>query len=194
MRRLPVLLLAATGLLLAQPQPKTIVYARLGPTQTPLFISNADGTAERPLLTSDSLDYNPAWSPDGQWIVFTSERRRLGRPVSRQAGRNRTPAAHHQPCLRGPSGCLARWTEAGVCEHACRRHRGFVDSRSQHQSRDTAHVWAELATSGPPGRPTASGSRFPLTAARRSSGMAADSGGYICNLRISTSFVRTALR
>ena len=74
MRRLPVLLLAATGLLLAQPQPKTIVYGRGGPSQIQLFVSNADGTAERPLLDSDSLDYNPAWSPDGRWIVFTSER------------------------------------------------------------------------------------------------------------------------
>ena len=74
MGRLPVLLLAATGLLLAQPRPKTIVYGRVGPSQIQLFVSNADGTAERPLLDSDSLDYNPAWSPDGQWIVFTSER------------------------------------------------------------------------------------------------------------------------
>ena len=74
MGRLPVLLLAATGMLLAQPQPKTIVYGRVGPSQIQLFVSNADGTAERPLLDSDSLDYNPAWSADGQWIVFTSER------------------------------------------------------------------------------------------------------------------------
>src|SRR5262249_12016979 len=72
MRRLPVFLLAATGLLLAQP--KTIVFSRLGPSQIRLFVSNADGTAERPLLNSDTLDYNPVWSPDGQWIVFTSER------------------------------------------------------------------------------------------------------------------------
>ena len=69
MRSLPGFLLAATGLLLAQPQPKTIVYGRVGPSQIQLFVSNADGTAERPLLASDSLDYNPAWSPDGQWIV-----------------------------------------------------------------------------------------------------------------------------
>src|SRR4051794_880836 len=75
MGRLPVLLLVATGLFVAQPQPKTIVYGRVGPSQIQLFVSNADGTAERPLLDSDSLDYNPAWSPDGQWIVFTSERR-----------------------------------------------------------------------------------------------------------------------
>ena len=72
MGRLAVLLLAATGLLLAQPE--TIVFARLGPSQTQLFVSNADGTAERPLLNADDLDYNPVWSSDGQWIVFTSER------------------------------------------------------------------------------------------------------------------------
>jgi Tol biopolymer transport system component len=72
MGRLAVLLVAATGLLLAQPE--TIVFTRLGPSQTRLFVSNADGTAERPLLNADTLDYNPVWSRDGQSIVFTSER------------------------------------------------------------------------------------------------------------------------
>ena len=71
MGRLAVLLLA-TSLQLAPPE--TIVFTRLGPSQTRLFVSNADGTAERPLLEADSLDYNPVWSRDGQWIVFTSER------------------------------------------------------------------------------------------------------------------------
>ena len=56
------------------PLPETIVFTRLGPSQTRLFVSNADGTSERPLLEAESLDYNPVWSRDGQWIVFTSER------------------------------------------------------------------------------------------------------------------------
>jgi len=72
MRHLPVFLLATAGLLLAQP--KTIVFSRLGPSRIQLFVSNADGTAERPLLNSDSLDYNPVWSPDGNRIAFSSDR------------------------------------------------------------------------------------------------------------------------
>jgi Tol biopolymer transport system component len=51
-----------------------IVFLRLGPRQATLFISNADGSGEHPLTQPGSLDYNPAWSPKGDWIVFTSER------------------------------------------------------------------------------------------------------------------------
>jgi Tol biopolymer transport system component len=54
--------------------PDKVLFDRLGPTQATLFISNADGSAERALTQPGSLDYNPSWSAKGDWIVFTSER------------------------------------------------------------------------------------------------------------------------
>jgi Tol biopolymer transport system component len=57
-----------------KPVKPSIALTRIGPSTIQIFISNADGTAERPLLNSDARDYNPVWSPDGKWIVFTSER------------------------------------------------------------------------------------------------------------------------
>ena len=34
-----------------------------------MFISHADGSGERALLKPGTLDYDPVWSPKGQWIV-----------------------------------------------------------------------------------------------------------------------------
>jgi Tol biopolymer transport system component len=40
-----------------------------------IYVANADGSGERRLLPeSDGLDYDASFSPDGMWIVFTSER------------------------------------------------------------------------------------------------------------------------
>jgi TolB protein len=51
-----------------------ILFAHFAPVQAELFISSADGSGERALTPTGSLDYDPAWSPKGDWIVFTSER------------------------------------------------------------------------------------------------------------------------
>ena len=44
------------------------------PGQLGLFVANAEGTDERPLLPAPQLDYDATWSRDGAWIAFTSER------------------------------------------------------------------------------------------------------------------------
>ncbi len=55
-----------------------IVHARIGPVAMQLFVAAGDGSGEHELLRApiDSLppkNYSPSFSPDGQWIVFTSE-------------------------------------------------------------------------------------------------------------------------
>lgn len=51
-----------------------LLVQRIGPSASTIHIANADGSHERQLLAISALDYNASLSPDGQWIVFTSER------------------------------------------------------------------------------------------------------------------------
>jgi len=61
--------------LLAQREPRyQVLFNRYQVPVMTLHIADADGKRERPVLSSPSLDYSPAFSPDGQWIAFTSER------------------------------------------------------------------------------------------------------------------------
>jgi Tol biopolymer transport system component len=63
---------AALSLLAATNQ--TMLMNRLGPSQMVLYVAGTDGSGERPLFGSSGFDYNASFSPDGKWIVFTSER------------------------------------------------------------------------------------------------------------------------
>jgi Tol biopolymer transport system component len=53
---------------------QTFLMNRLGPSQMVLYVANGDGSGERPLFATSGFDYNASFSPDGAWIVFTSER------------------------------------------------------------------------------------------------------------------------
>jgi Tol biopolymer transport system component len=55
-----------------------LLMNRIGPSKAELFIANADGAGERPLLTKTGFDYHASYSANGQWISFTSERNGLG--------------------------------------------------------------------------------------------------------------------
>ena len=80
MRILPVAVLAL-GFLCAAPPPRKISFARAGgivPGALKLFISASDGSDEHPLLAAPHDDYDAVWAPDGQTIVFTSDRNGSG--------------------------------------------------------------------------------------------------------------------
>lgn len=55
-------------------------FNRIAPGSSQLYIANADGSDAQPLMSNQTwvMDYHPSWSPDGNWIVFTSERRADG--------------------------------------------------------------------------------------------------------------------
>lgn len=78
---------AAAALALTQPPLRALAATatqaplllnRIGPSASQIYIANADGSNERRLIDSGTLDYNASFSADGQWIVFTSERDGLG--------------------------------------------------------------------------------------------------------------------
>lgn len=53
---------------------EAIVYTTIRPPNFDLFLFEGPEAAPRRLTDDDATDYNAVFSPDGRWIVFTSER------------------------------------------------------------------------------------------------------------------------
>lgn len=53
---------------------ETVVYSSLAPGNWDLYRFDRPGEPARRLTTDPGLDYNPVVSPEGRWVVFTSER------------------------------------------------------------------------------------------------------------------------
>ena len=58
----------------AEPGRETIVYSSILPANWDLYLFDGPGSEPRRLTTDPGLDYNGVISPDGRWVVFTSER------------------------------------------------------------------------------------------------------------------------
>ena len=51
-----------------------VVYTSLRPPNWDIYLFEEPGAAPRNLTSHPALDYNAVFSPDGRWVVFTSER------------------------------------------------------------------------------------------------------------------------
>ena len=65
--------LAAVGSMQAAEKDRLLIH-RIGPAVTTVHAADAGGKQVRQVFADPALDYNVSPSPDGQWLLFTSER------------------------------------------------------------------------------------------------------------------------
>ena len=135
-----------------EPEPgrETIVYSSIQPSNRDLYLFDGPGSEPRRLTTAPGLDYNGVVSPDGRWVVFTSERSGSPRPVrARPAGRGGAAAPGREPRDGGRRGHLAGRPAAALRQHA-QRQRGHL--RDAVPARGPARGGRGAEPDGPRGR------------------------------------------
>lgn len=55
-----------------------LLFNRIGPTKSELYVANSDGSGEHLLVPAPVFEYNARFSYDGKWVVFASEREGRG--------------------------------------------------------------------------------------------------------------------
>jgi Tol biopolymer transport system component len=109
MNRRQLLTALPAALALARSAPATMAQTgtkgamllnRIGPSSAELYVANADGSGERKLLQEASFDYHASYSPDGKWVLFTSERNGLGQA---DIFRARPDGTGLEPLITGPA-------------------------------------------------------------------------------------------
>lgn len=73
---------------------------RIGPSASELYLANADGTGERKLLQNSVFEHNASFAPDGNSVLFTSERNGAGQS---DVFRARLDGTGIEPVAAGPA-------------------------------------------------------------------------------------------
>lgn len=91
---------ASEALAQARKKKSVMLMNRIGPSASELYLANADGTGERKFLQNSVFEYHASFTPDGNWVLFTSERNGLGQS---DVFRVRPDGTDLQPLVTSPS-------------------------------------------------------------------------------------------
>jgi hypothetical protein len=90
-RFLTILLMVSFSALTNGHSKERIFYSTFSPQDWDVYISRDEGNSFEKFTTHPSLDYDAVISPDGKWVVFTSERTGIPQLFVKSTEGNQTP-------------------------------------------------------------------------------------------------------